>query len=269
MLSSPKARALQRVGVTSVLFALLGGILFIGEAVAAPASDTSSPSTPVLVELFTSEGCSTCPPADALVQRMDKNQPLPGAHLIVLSEHVDYWDHDGWKDPYSSHSLTERQVNYVRALHLTEPSTPQIIVDGSKLLLGDSQQIQKTLTDAAAAPKLPVQLGPVRVEAGSLRAHVNIGTSAGRRAQVFAALALDHAESQVLRGENGGKHLTHVAVVEDMKKVGDIGRGQDFNQDVELRLKPGEDPKNLRLVVFVQEPGPGKVLGAAMQRAGE
>lgn len=259
-----RAVSCRRPGAAAVTVSLIV-LWFAFSAGAVPDDNAASTANPVLVELFTSEGCSTCPPADALVQQMDSSQPVPGAQLIVLSEHVDYWDHDGWKDPHSSHALTERQISYVQALGLPEPYTPQVIVDGRKVLRGDADQIQRTLADEAASPKLAVRISSISAQGGELHAHVS-AAGAGQRAQVFAALALDHADSQVLRGENGGKHLTHVAVVEELRKVGDIGKGKEFDQDVRLKLRPSDDPKNLRLVVFVQEPGPGKVLGAAMQR---
>jgi len=226
---------------------------------------------PVLVELFTSEGCSSCPPADALLQRMDTSPPIAGAQFVVLSEHVDYWDHDGWKDPNSSAALTERQAAYVRALGLKTAYTPQLIVDGaSEMRANDPQQVDKVMHEAAAAPKVPVRIGEVSIDAGNpavLRTRIGAdGSSAEHNADVFVAVALDRVESQVLHGENGGRHLTHVAVVLQLTKIGKLQKGKSFDEAVQLKLKTGTDPKNIRIVAFVQESGPGKVLGAALRR---
>jgi hypothetical protein len=231
----------------------------------------SADAHPVLVELFTSEGCSSCPPADALLQRMDASQPIAGTQLIVLSEHVDYWDHDGWKDPNSSPALTERQIAYVRARGLDAPYTPQFIVDGtSEVRANNQQQIGKVLQEAAAAPKVPVRITTVSVDAGKaaiLRTRIEAeGDPDQPNADVYLAVALDHAESQVLHGENGGRHLTHVAVVLQLTKIGKLQKGKRFDETVRLKLRPGTDSKNVRVVAFVQEPGPGRVLGAALQK---
>jgi hypothetical protein len=236
-----------------------------------PADTSSTAPHPVLVELFTSEGCSSCPPADALLQKMDTSQPVPGVQLIVLSEHVDYWDHDGWKDPNSSAALTERQAGYVRALGLKTAYTPQLIVDGTnEMRANDPQQVNKVFQEATAAPKVPVRIGEVSVDAGNpamLRTRIAVdGTSDKHDVDVFVAVALDRVESQVLHGENGGRRLTHVAVVQQITKVGRLPKGTNFEETVQLRLKPGADPKNVRIVAFVQEPGPGRLLGAALRK---
>ena len=232
------------------------------------AADSVAP-VPVLVELFTSEGCSSCPPADAWLQQIDAVQPVPGARLIVLSEHVDYWNHDGWKDPYSSASITERQEDYVRALRLESPATPQVVVDGTvNLPLNDAQRIKQTLQQAATTPMVPVRIVSATVDPGNsavLRARIEVdGTSAPHNADIFGAVALGHAESQVLHGENGGKHLAHTAVLQSLTRIGKLEKGKNFSREIEIKLKPGTDPENVRLIVFAQESGPGKVLGVAM-----
>ncbi len=245
---------------------------FSGSALAA--SDTApapAAKTPVLLELFTSEGCSSCPPADAFVRKLDATQPLSNAQIIVLSEHVDYWDHDGWKDPYSSHLFTFRQEEYTRAFHLDSPYTPQIILDGTQVVdLGKPQLLDQTFQKAAEATTVPVLISSLSVDQSSpavLRAHIEVdGTHAPHNGDVYVAVALNHAESQVLRGENKGRDLEHVAVVESLTKIGSLQKGKTFSKDFEAKLKAGLDPGNIRMIAFVQESGPGEVLGAAMEK---
>ena len=236
----------------------------------------SNSAHPVLVELFTSEGCSSCPPADALLEKLDSVQPIPGAQLIVLSEHVDYWDHDGWKDANSSALLTERQEAYVRALRLSTAYTPQFIVDGSsEVRANNPTEANEIFNKAAAQTKEPVSIGEVAADPANptvLRVRITANGSSNERngnehnADIYVAVALDHVESQVLHGENGGKRLTHTAVVQQLAKVGKLPKKGSFDEVVQLKLKPGTDLKNIRLIAFVQESGPGKVIGAALRK---
>jgi hypothetical protein len=191
--------------------------------------------------------------------------------LIVLSEHVDYWDHDGWKDPYSLALFTDRQSAYVRAMGLSTAYTPQAIVNGiSELRLSEPQQIRQVLVREASAAQVQVTISTLSVEGSRprvLRAQIDVnGEQERQNADIFAAVALDHAESQVAHGENGGKRLTHVAVVEELFKIGRLEKGKTFVHDFQVKLRSNMDAGNLRLIVFVQEPEFGRVLGAALQK---
>jgi hypothetical protein len=216
------------------------------------------------VELFTSEGCSSCPPADALLQTLDHSQPIPGVELIVLSEHVDYWDGQGWRDPFSSHALTLRQSAYADRLRLASPYTPQMVVDGSLEFVGsDRGRATQAFGKARVLPKISLRISSLNVEDGKVRAHIETDPLPSK-AQVFVALALDHAESQVLRGENGGHHLEHVAVVRNLTSLGNSAKGMAFAKDVGFALDPST--QDYRLIAFVQEPNQGRILGAAVER---
>jgi hypothetical protein len=227
--------------------------------------------TPVLVELFTSEGCSSCPPADVFLQRLDR-QPVAGEEMIVLSEHVDYWNHIGWTDPYSARFYSDRQNAYAKRLGLDSVYTPQMVVDGTSEFVGsDASLADRAFGEALRRPKLALRLADVRVTANTLQAHLETGplqASLGlREADVYVALALNRAESHVAHGENAGRTLVHTAVVKSIVKIGTFRQGQTFAQDVQLKLDAGTDSSNLRLVAFVQEAGQGRVIGAAVQTA--
>ena len=210
--------------------------------------------TPVLLELFTSEGCSDCPPADRLLDALDQKQPIPGAELIVLSEHVDYWNRLGWQDPWSSAANSARQQEYGRRFGLTDIYTPQLVIDGAAQMVGsDGARIDRELEKATHRRKIPVTLSY-----GSGSIHVETGPGSGR---VYAAVAQNRVTSQVARGENAGRALTHVAVLRTFVAVGDLNADRGLRADLALAATAGQ-----RVIVFIQDPQSGRILGAAQQR---
>jgi hypothetical protein len=229
------------------------------------------PRNPVLIELFTSEGCSSCPPADALLAQLDRFQPVHTADLIVLSEHVDYWDDIGWKDPYSSRQFSLRQTDYARRFRLGEPYTPQMIVDGNVQLVGsDERQAVQAIQNAAKVDKFRISLSAPRLEGNnSLTVHVEIGAMPAEpkhmSGQVWIALADESDQSNVKRGENAGRVLTHVAVVRTLTHVGMVESNTTFSKD--LTVSTGSaNLQNLRVVAIVQESAVGRVLGVGSIR---
>jgi hypothetical protein len=269
-------RMMMRFGFTiTTLTAFLilagGSIRYIKANPAPRLSSNDTTRTPVLVELFTSEGCSSCPPADALLEKLDRSQPISGAELIVLSEHVDYWNDIGWKDPYSSREYSERQSAYAAQFGLGGIYTPQMVVDGRYELVGsDEQQAIRAVEKAVKVEKIqlmlslfhtedPNKLG-VRVETGPLPSSL-----ATKSANVFLAVADESDESRVTRGENAGRTLKHVAVLRDLVPVGKVSRTENFSRNVTLNLDIG-NRRDLRIVGIIQEPAAGRVLGAGSVR---
>ncbi|MFY9644370.1 MAG: DUF1223 domain-containing protein [Terriglobales bacterium] len=236
-----------------------------------PASDARAP---VLVELFTSEGCSSCPPADALLTKLDGEQPIAGAQVIVLGEHVDYWDHDGWKDAFSSKLFTDRQEGYARRFRLNSAYTPQMVVDGATQLNGSNgPQVAKAIEGARSRAKIPIRVASVSAEnPKTLRIHIDVGALPEdfktRKADVFVAVALNHAESHVSGGENKGRDIRHVAVAESITKVGTVEKGKNFDGEVEVKVKSTSDLANLRIIAFAQVADAGEVIGASLVNAG-
>ena len=255
-----KAALVSLLGVLSVTAWMLGwGSDSVSEAKA---------RTPVLVELFTSEGCSSCPPADRFLEKLD-HQPMAGAEMIVLSEHVDYWNHIGWKDPYSNHLYSERQSIYCKRFGLDSVYTPQMVVDGSSEFVGSNPNLaDKAFAKALGVPKISVHVSLISADPSGLLVHLDAGalepSFGAREAEVQIAVALSRAESQVSSGENAGHSLTHVSVVRSLMKVGILKRGQGLSQDVHLNLGSASESQDLRLIAFVQEPQQGKVIGAAL-----
>ena len=216
---------------------------------------------PVLAELFTSEGCSSCPPADAVLRQLDRLQPVAGARIIVLSEHVDYWNSLGWRDPFSSAEFSRRQAGYARILG-SEVYTPQLVIDGRVQLNGsDGRDIQAAIARAAGKAKVPVRIVRAAREGGEAVVHVTVPALPSGKADVWVALADESDQSSVSKGENSGRKLAHVAVVRSLSKVGPVSKSEGCDQTVRLPLNPANTGAS-RVVVWVAQ-AYNPVLGAA------
>jgi hypothetical protein len=229
-------------------------------------SNAVSPRQPVLVELFTSEGCSSCPPADALLESLDRSQPVPGAETVVLSEHVDYWNNLGWSDPYSSILYSNRQMAYALRFGIESVYTPQMVVDGRLQFSGaDRKNIASGIAQAAQREKIPVRIVSI-VHNSSDTLLVRIQTDPAPDAELLVALADDYDTSQVSRGENTGRTLKHVSVVRELTRVATLRKDRPFDSELKVRIQKNWRMDGMRLIAFVQTRDAGPVLGAAMRR---
>jgi hypothetical protein len=250
----------------------LGSLTYVHAASASALTGRDDGSrTPVLIELFTSEGCSSCPPADALLEKLDRSQPVNGVELIVLSEHVDYWNDIGWKDPYSSHEYSERQSAYAAHFGHRGVYTPQMVIDGHSELVGsDERRVIAAIENETKFAKVPLSLSAIRFESNNkLSMHVEAGplgpSVAVRSASLFLAIADESDESQVSRGENAGRTLKHVAVLRSLAPVGRVGKSDKVSLDITVNFN-NQNRRVLRIVGIIQEPSAGRVLGVTSAR---
>jgi hypothetical protein len=243
-----------------------------------PSTLPTGPETPVVVELFTSEGCSSCPPADALLARLEEGQNAGNAQVIALEEHVDYWNDLGWRDPFSSSEWTTRQYAYARSLGNGNAYTPQMVVDGTVEFVGShSQKARETIAKAASGNKTPILLmqgssNAADVEEFTVKVGKLEGTSRGDAAEVWLAITEAGLHSAVTRGENAGEDLHHASIVRTMRKIGEAKTGggeASFAGNASVRLKKEWKRDSLKAVVFVQEERSRRILGAAEIRVAQ
>lgn len=236
------------------------------------ANPSSGPRMPVLVELFTSEGCSSCPPADALLAKLDNVQPVPGAEVIVLEQHVTYWDDQGWRDPFALLAATGRQEDYSKTLH-SEVYTPQMVVDGHIEFVGSEEgAARRAITASESSPKATIKLSwgdstgdtrTLHIRAEKLPATESASTE---NADVILALTESHLHSDVSRGENAGRGLEHDGVVRQFTRIGRAVPNSDVSFEAQSTVKLAKSWKreNLRAVVFIQGARTRRVLAAAV-----
>lgn len=216
-------------------------------------------NAPVLVELFTSEGCSSCPPADALLRELDGTVSSSGQRIVALSEHVTYWNSLGWKDPFSAELFTTRQASYSDRFHLDSAYTPQAVVNGSHQLVGsDRHALLSAIAEERSAPAVGLHI--LEAHAASDGIHIDYTLDgAADGAELYAAVADDHDESHVERGENGGRTLTHISVVRSLARVQHAAATPGRQEAVLPAAMAGDGPQHL--VLFLQRAHLGPVLG--------
>jgi hypothetical protein len=247
-------------------FRLRASIVVIALMAATVAVAQSKTATPVLVELFTSEGCSSCPPADDLLRKLDGLKTDHGQVIVALSEHVTYWNRLGWADPFSSEIFTQRQNNYSDRFHLDSVYTPQVVVNGDREVLGsDRAAILTAVNVQSGMSKATLKIDSVVPDNGGLIVtYEATGVSPADKLQLFAALADDMDSTEVPRGENAGRVLKHVAVVRSLVSFGALQTGPPatmrFPASARGDRKPGAA---MRIVLFAQSAGQGQVLATA------
>jgi len=224
--------------------------LVVGALLALSFVKSDNPN-PIVVELFTSQGCSSCPSADKLLSELSKNE-----NVLALSFHVSYWNSLGWKDPYSSGQFTERQRAYARKLHLSSIYTPQMIVNGSSEFVGSNRsRAQSEINKATSSQEVNLKV----VSQGQSLVTINYALSGViENTLINIALVERHVKNEVPRGENRGRTLEHDNVVRVFKTEEAKRKGS-----VSITLPKNLNMKNAIVIAYTQKQHTFKITGAA------
>jgi len=230
--------------------------------------DAANPRT-VVVELFTSEGCSSCPPADALLQKLVRERSTDGTRIIALGENVDYWNRVGWRDPFSDAQFSNRQSDYARTFRNDQVYTPQMVVKGQAEFVGsDEERARQEIGRAAQGRQafVPLNLMVSMPAPGQLQIGVDAAAAKGVSGNyaIYYAVTEDGLDSKVARGENAGRHLTHAAVVRHLDRLMTYSPSVGISGVTKtLRLSGSEPLRGLHVVAFVQSVETGAIVSGA------
>ncbi len=212
-----------------------------------------------LIELFTSEGCSSCPPADALLTQLDQEAQNQNKQLFVLSFSVDYWDYLGWKDPFSSPEFTQRQQQYSKALQSTSVYTPQMIVNGVYGFVGSDERKARAYIDQLL--NLPSE-SSIKIKVQKMTpAHIEVHYQCKQWALdlvIHFALVKRQVQSQVTAGENTGRMLKHINIVREFKTI----NFKDKEGSISLENPSSDDLESYMIIAYVQDKKTMRIVAA-------
>jgi hypothetical protein len=236
---------------------LLAGILISSTFVNDAPPKSSSAGGFALIELFTSEGCSSCPPADRLIEKVLKEHNF---NVYILAYHVDYWNRQGWKDAFSSPQYSQRQRQYARWFKTNSLYTPQIVVNGQKGLQGANEPaLRAAIQSGIMAPVVAdLVIDQVKRDHDQVQFKYQL-KGALKPGKLNFALIQKYARTKVLAGENSGRSLAHVNIV---RKIQAVDVSQQHRSGTLIIQVPAEfKPEKWEIIAFLQETGRGKVLG--------
>jgi hypothetical protein len=243
------------------LRSLLVSSLFLG-GVAAGYAQAPSGAPVAILELFTSEGCSSCPPADAMLRQVHLRQAASGQLIVGISEHVTYWNHLGWKDPYSAEVSTARQEAYAERLSAQGPYTPQMVLNGrAEFVGGDGAKLDRALREDAHQSHATLQMLSHSIEGGTLHLRFALSGMERKPLEIVAVITDDADQTNVARGENSGRTLMHVAVARLLTRVATVRENGEQSVQAPLPAGIAAGPGH-HVVLFAQEPHQGAIVAA-------